>query len=357
MPAMPALPLEWRLALRRDGDWVACGMLAAAAVVFPLSLAPIPSYGKLQSPDQHRPSYICRVNARAAWLCQELPALAIPAALLVLSRIERRETSALWRAACSHLAAENPGPQPTTRLHGAVLGTLRAMFLAHYANRALVYPFQLRDPAPFPLHLTLAAGVFCTLNGWMQGRALAAPVGRLAGFARASPGPSMAMLAAGTLLFCTGFAINLDSDARLRALRATVEDPEPTESIKASGTVSSPSSSPSPPSSSPPSSSSSSIQTSDGGATPASAARRARRYKIPRGGAFEWVSAANLFGEMVEWTGFAIASGLSPAPTCFALFTIANLAPRAWRSHHWYMDRFGAEYARLGRAAVIPLIW
>jgi hypothetical protein len=60
---------------------------------------------------------------------------------------------------------------------------------------------------------------------------------------------------------------------------------------------------------------------------------------------------------MVEWTGFAIASGLSPAPTCFALFTIANLAPRAWRSHHWYMDRFGAEYARLGRAAVIPLIW
>ena len=30
-------------------------------------------------------------------------------------------------------------------------------------------------------------------------------------------------------------------------------------------------------------------------------------YKIPRGGVFEYVSAANYFCETIEWTGFALA--------------------------------------------------
>jgi 3-oxo-5-alpha-steroid 4-dehydrogenase 1 len=32
-------------------------------------------------------------------------------------------------------------------------------------------------------------------------------------------------------------------------------------------------------------------------------------YYIPKGGMFEYVSGANFFGEILEWTGFAIASG------------------------------------------------
>jgi 3-oxo-5-alpha-steroid 4-dehydrogenase 1 len=32
-------------------------------------------------------------------------------------------------------------------------------------------------------------------------------------------------------------------------------------------------------------------------------------YKIPRGGLFRYVSGANFLGEIVEWSGFAIAAG------------------------------------------------
>ena len=50
------------------------------------------------------------------------------------------------------------------------------------------------------------------------------------------------------------------------------------------------------------------------------------------GGLFEYVSCGNFLGEIIEWTGFAIASW-SSVSFAFAFFTICNLAPRAY-SHH-----------------------
>ena len=52
------------------------------------------------------------------------------------------------------------------------------------------------------------------------------------------------------------------------------------------------------------------------------------RHYIPRGGMFRYVSSANYFGELLEWTGFAVASW-SWAGAVFAWWTFANLAPRA----------------------------
>jgi hypothetical protein len=71
-------------------------------------------------------------------------------------------------------------------------------------------------------------------------------------------------------------------------------------------------------------------------------------YKIPRGGAFEYVSAANYFGEMLEWAGWALAAGSAPA-AAFAFFTAANLAPRGWRHHQWW--------ARLGGGGGVAVGW
>ena len=90
----------------------------------------------------------------------------------------------------------------------------------------------------------------------------------------------------GLVLFLAGFIINQDSDGRLVNLR------------RASG------------------------EDSD----------KEARYAIPRGGLFEYVSAANYFGEVVEWAGFAIASG-HVAATLFAASTAVFLIPRGIQHH------------------------
>jgi 3-oxo-5-alpha-steroid 4-dehydrogenase 1 len=52
-------------------------------------------------------------------------------------------------------------------------------------------------------------------------------------------------------------------------------------------------------------------------------------YYIPKGGMFKYVSGANFFGEIVEWSGFAMACGFSIPAVSFALSTAFNIAPRA----------------------------
>ena len=82
-----------------------------------------------------------------------------------------------------------------------------------------------------------------------------------------------------------------------------------------------------------------------------------RKYYIPHSCVFRYVSGANFLGECLEWAGFALAANGSLAPLTFAVFTFANLAPRAAQHHRWYLDKFGEEYARLGRARMIPGVW
>ena len=56
---------------------------------------------------------------------------------------------------------------------------------------------------------------------------------------------------------------------------------------------------------------------------------------------------------MLEWVGFAIAAG-SLAGWSFAVFTAANLIPRALTHHRWYRKQF-PDYPR-SRRAVLPFI-
>ena len=133
----------------------------------------------------------------------------------------------------------------------------------------------------------------------------------------------------GVAFFLTGVTINLHSDAILRGLRRTTT----------STTTSS-----------------------------ASTAAKQSHYKIPRGGMFEYVSAPHFLGEIMEWTGFALLNQGSLASVSLAVFTAANLIPRAVAHHEWYRERFGVSsrdnddddddhrYPRT-RRAIIPFVW
>jgi 3-oxo-5-alpha-steroid 4-dehydrogenase 1 len=76
-------------------------------------------------------------------------------------------------------------------------------------------------------------------------------------------------------------------------------------------------------------------------------------YRIPRGGAFDWVSCPNYLGEIVEWAGWALATWSLPG-LAFAVYTTANLAPRAVSHHRWYQERF-PDYPRQ-RSALVPFL-
>lgn len=78
-------------------------------------------------------------------------------------------------------------------------------------------------------------------------------------------------------------------------------------------------------------------------------------YRIPEGGLFHYVSSANFFGEIVEWTGFAIAAWSLPA-MAFAFFTFCNIGPRGVHHHQYYREKFRDAYPA-SRRAVIPFVW
>ena len=74
-------------------------------------------------------------------------------------------------------------------------------------------------------------------------------------------------------------------------------------------------------------------------------------YYIPYGGLFKYVSSPNLMGEIIEWLGWAMMSWCLPSFS-FALWTMANLIPRALDHHHWYKRRF-EDYPK-ERKAIFP---
>lgn len=76
-------------------------------------------------------------------------------------------------------------------------------------------------------------------------------------------------------------------------------------------------------------------------------------YKIPRGWLFEKISCPNLFGEILEWAGFAILCWNLPA-LAFFIWTSANLIPRAISHHRWYKEKFPGYPEN--RKAILPFI-
>jgi 3-oxo-5-alpha-steroid 4-dehydrogenase 1 len=78
-------------------------------------------------------------------------------------------------------------------------------------------------------------------------------------------------------------------------------------------------------------------------------------HYLPKGGMFDYVTSANYFGELLEWTGFAILL-CNPAAWMFVWWTAANLVPRAHAINKKYRAEFGNEQVGK-RKRVIPFIY
>lgn len=172
---------------------------------------------------------------------------------------------------------------------------LMAMWQAHYVQRTLIFPFKLRPGGLTPVSVVAMGFVFNLGNAYLNARWLS-HFGRYDTSWLWSP-----QFLIGLILFVTGYRINRWADRVLAGLRRPGET----------------------------------------------------GYKIPRGGLYEVISCPNYFGELLEWTGFAIAAG-SSAGWAFVLFTAANLIPRALSHHRWYREKF-PDYPPW-RKAVIPMV-
>lgn len=175
------------------------------------------------------------------------------------------------------------------------------LFEIHYFQRSFVFPFLIRGKSVMPLSVILMGVVFNVLNALMQGGWIfyVSPENMYDVQWLVTP-----QFIIGTLIFFAGMIINIHSDYVIRHLR------EPGDT----------------------------------------------RHYLPKKGMFKYVTSANYFGEFVEWLGFAILTW-SLSGAVFALWTFANLAPRAAKIYDNYKREFGDELDTRKVKRIIPFIY
>ncbi len=178
---------------------------------------------------------------------------------------------------------------------------MACLFLLHYFQRSFIFPLLIKGKGRMPLAIIAMGVLFNLVNAYLIGGWLfwVSPAGTYTPQWLLSP-----CFIIGTLIFFTGMGINLQSDHIVRNLRRPGDT----------------------------------------------------RHYIPRGGMYRFVTSANYLGEFVEWCGYAILTW-SMGGLVFAVWTFANLAPRARSIHRRYLSEFGDEYSRLNRRYIIPYIF
>lgn len=174
------------------------------------------------------------------------------------------------------------------------------IFEIHYFQRSFIFPLLIRGNGRMPLSIILMGVIFNTLNALMQGGWIfyVSPAEMYPASWLADP-----RFIVGTVIFFAGMFINIQSDSIIRHLRKPGDT----------------------------------------------------NHYLPTKGMFRYVTSANYFGELVEWTGFAILTW-SWSGAVFAIWTFANLGPRAARIYDRYKQEFGSRM-RPGLKRMIPFIF
>ena len=175
------------------------------------------------------------------------------------------------------------------------------LFEIHYFHRSFIFPFLIRGKSVMPLSVILMGMVFNTLNALMQGGWIfyVSPVNMYEISWLTTP-----QFIIGTIIFFTGMIVNIHSDHIIRHLRKPGDT----------------------------------------------------NHYLPKKGMFRYVTSANYFGEFVEWLGFAILTW-SLSGAVFALWTFANLAPRAAKIYDNYKKEFGDELDTKKVKRILPFIY
>lgn len=183
---------------------------------------------------------------------------------------------------------------PVIHIVSAPVIVMAGLFSFHYINRVFVFPFRIHTAGKkMPVLIMISAIVFNLVNGFSLGYYFS----RFADYS--IEWFTDIRFITGIIIFFAGMFINWKADNMLIRLRERDET----------------------------------------------------GYKIPHGWLFEKISCPNLFGEMLEWSGFALLCWNLPALS-FLVWTFANLVPRALSHHRWYKENFDDYPA--SRKAIIP---
>lgn len=180
------------------------------------------------------------------------------------------------------------------------------VWVVHYANRGWIMPALMRVPrdqkSSFSLMVVMIGWVVTSLHGYLNA-VWASTYSPLVGW-DAFTHPAVI---AGIVIYYLAFVMNLQSDHIVRNLRSREE-----------------------------------------------VENGIRKYRMPRGGLFKYVTNPSYFTELVFWFGFALMNW-SLAGVYILAISAANLLPRAIATHKWYKEKF-ADYPT-ERKILIPGVW
>lgn len=183
----------------------------------------------------------------------------------------------------------------TTGSNSVAAWVLFGFWMAHYLYRGIVFPCRIHTTGKtIPVLIVVFAFSFQLINGYFNGMLL----GKF-GNAYSVDWFSNFNFWIGALLFVGGWTVNFVSDETLLGLRSGDET----------------------------------------------------GYEIPHGKLFRWISCPNFLGEMIQWCGWALMCW-NLAALSFAIWTVANLLPRALAHHRWYQREF--DNYPTERKAVFP---
>ena len=174
------------------------------------------------------------------------------------------------------------------------------LFELHYFQRSFVFPFLLKGNSMMPVAIMTMGIIFNCINGYIQGMWIF----RLSGNMYTAEWLTSPQFIIGAVIFFVGLAVNWHSDYVIRHLRKPGDT----------------------------------------------------RHYLPQKGMYRYVTSANYFGEIVEWTGFAVLTW-SFAGLVFLIWTCANLVPRANSIYHKYEKEFADEFDSKKLKRVFPYVY